>query len=102
MKAINVGGTNWVCPPDVGSYKALTEELKSCKEGILMQMIYQLDDPYDIDGWKKAFDAFDNRFDELIAQVTEHIHQEVMIIQDKNFYAWVEAHVEFVRNVLKT
>ena len=44
-----------------------------------MQMIYQLDDPYDIDGWKKAFDAFDNRFDELIAQVTEHIPRQELL-----------------------
>lgn len=72
-------GTNWMCPPGVGTYEEVTEELRSCGDGILMQMIYQTQHSFDVDGWKKAFELFDCKLQDVIAEIANHIPRKQLL-----------------------
>jgi predicted metal-binding protein len=72
-------GTNWMCPPGVGTYEEVTEELRSCGDGFLMQMIHPLEDSYDIEGWKRAFKDFDDRLNKVVMDLEEHIAKEELL-----------------------
>ncbi|WP_242973038.1 DUF2284 domain-containing protein [Anaeromicrobium sediminis] len=73
-------GSNWMCPPSLGTYEELTEELRSCGNGILMQMIYQLEDSYDVEGWRKALEVFDYKLRDIANQISRHIPREELLI----------------------
>lgn len=72
-------GTNWMCPPGVGTYEEVTEELRSCGDGILMQMIYQTQDSFDVKGWEKAFELFNYKLREIIDEISNHIPKNELL-----------------------
>jgi len=72
-------GTNWMCPPGVGTSEELTSELQSCSDGILMQMIFQMDKSNDIKGWMKAFKIYDQKLENVINNITEHIPKSELL-----------------------
>ena len=73
-------GTNWMCPPGVGTYEEVTEELRSCGDGILMQMIYQVQDSFDVKGWEKAFGLFDCKLQKVIDDISYYIPKNKLLI----------------------
>ena len=47
-------GKNWTCPPGCGSIEECRERLSRYKEGILVQTVGELDDPFDYVGMMDA------------------------------------------------
>ncbi len=72
-------GTNWMCPPGVETYEEVTKELRSCRDGILMQMIYKIEDSYDVEGWEKAFELFNCKLTDVIAEIANHIPKKDLL-----------------------
>ncbi len=45
---------NWKCPPAVGEYEELKNQVLAFKKGLVIQTVYQLEDSFDFDGMVKA------------------------------------------------
>lgn len=71
--------TNWMCPPGIGTYEEVINRLRSCKDGIILLMVYQLEDSFDLEGMNKAFSLFRAKLDELIEDITLHIPREELL-----------------------
>ncbi len=46
--------TNWKCPPAVGGYEVLRDQVLRFHKGLVIQTVYRLDDSFDFDGMVKA------------------------------------------------
>ena len=66
--------TNWMCPPAVGSFRELTENVMKFQKGLLFQTICQLEDSFDFEGmaegkavhekvFRKLYDRMKSKFD---------------------------------------
>lgn len=47
-------GTNWQCPPGVGSWESLRDRILTFKYGFLFNNVYGLEDSYDVEGMGAA------------------------------------------------
>ncbi|HHV60973.1 MAG TPA: DUF2284 domain-containing protein [Clostridiaceae bacterium] len=47
-------GTNWTCPPGVGTLEELEGKIKKYDTGLLIQVVRQLEDSFDFEGMMKA------------------------------------------------
>lgn len=116
-------GTNWMCPPGVGSIKDLTKKLKQFDKGLVIQTIHQLEDSFDYEGMmiskEKHTSVFvnilnqikkDSNFDELlplnvgaceICDKCAYLNGEKCIFPDKAM-ASVEAYGIDVNSLLKS
>lgn len=55
-------GKNWACPPGCGSLEECRERLSSCRYGILVQTVGELEDSMDWEGIKEAEELHKKRF----------------------------------------
>lgn len=46
--------TNWKCPPAVGEYEELKNQVLHYKKGLVIQTVYHLEDSFDFEGMVKA------------------------------------------------
>ncbi len=52
-------GTNWMCPPAVGTFEELQRKVKCYSDGLLFQTVHQLSNSLDWKGMKEAFRVHD-------------------------------------------
>lgn len=47
-------GTNWICPPAIGTVVQCRERINSFEHAILFDAVYQLEDSFDVEGMEYA------------------------------------------------
>ena len=72
-------GKNWMCPPGVGEVEDLIDELRSCKGGLIIQTIHQLEDSFDFDGMTAGVDKHSKYFNELLDSVCNHADRKTLL-----------------------
>ncbi len=68
-----VYGKCWMCPPDVGDIYELMERVRGFSHGILCQLIYKLEDSYDIEGMTEARKAHSRMGRELYRRLRDEL-----------------------------
>jgi len=66
-------GTNWMCPPAVGTFEASKAKVLRFAEGVVFQTVYRLEDSFDYDGMVRAGEIHERLFRRLL----EHIQRDV-------------------------
>ena len=51
-------GTNYMCPPDIGDIDELISKAKGFKNGLVFQLVSQLEDSFDFEGMMEGHDKF--------------------------------------------
>ena len=62
-------GTNWMCPPAVGSFEEMKARVLSLSEGIVFQTVYELQDSFDFEGMIKAGEIHENVFRRILEYI---------------------------------
>jgi predicted metal-binding protein len=58
-------GTNWMCPPEVGSFEELKTQAMEFSHGLVFQTVYQLEDSFDYEGMLAGATAHDKVFQDI-------------------------------------
>ena len=61
--------TNWMCPPAVGPYEELKNQVLAFEKGLVIQTVYQLEDSFDFEGMMNAINIHDQVFRRILDQV---------------------------------
>ncbi len=49
-----MAGTNWMCPPGVGSFESLRDRAMAYKKGIVLQTVHPLESSFDLKGMEEG------------------------------------------------
>lgn len=66
-------GRNWACPPDIGEIDVLMAELKKYRYVLIYQIIYQLEDSFDVEGMDEA----SKKLSELGQKLQKYCHDKM-------------------------
>src|SRR5450830_259473 len=58
--------TSWMCPPAVGPYEELKNQVLSFDQGLVIQTVYQLEDSFDFEGMMNAVNIHDEVFRRIL------------------------------------
>lgn len=58
-------GKNWSCPPACGSLEECAERIRSCKDGILVQTVGELEDSMDVESMLETEQRHKRRFENM-------------------------------------
>ncbi len=61
--------TNWMCPPAVGDYEELKNQVLKFKKGLVVQTVYQMEDSFDFEGMMKAKEIHEKVYRDIIEQI---------------------------------
>jgi predicted metal-binding protein len=61
--------TNWMCPPAVGPFEELKNQVLSFDKGLVVQTVYQMEDSFDFEGMMKAKDIHEKVFRAIVGQI---------------------------------
>lgn len=64
-------GKCWTCPPACGSLKNCAQILSQYHSGLLVELVYPLDDPFDIEGMMDAGKLHQERFLAFVRKLRE-------------------------------
>ncbi|MCL2772881.1 MAG: DUF2284 domain-containing protein [Oscillospiraceae bacterium] len=67
---------NYMCPPSVGEFDDLKNEVLSYKNVILIQTIYSLEDSYDFEGMEEGGKVHGENMNKTLDYIKEHISFE--------------------------
>ncbi len=62
-------GTNWMCPPEVGSFQESKSKVLKLSQGVVFQTVYQLEDSFDFDGMMKAGEVHEKIFRTILEYI---------------------------------
>ena len=62
-------GTNWMCPPAVGSFEELKAKVLKLSEGVVFQTVYKLENSFDFDGMTQAAKVHDRIFRNILKYI---------------------------------
>ena len=60
---------NWKCPPAVGEYEELKNQVLSFNKGLVIQTVYHLEDSFDFEGMVKAKAIHEEKFRAILGQI---------------------------------
>lgn len=80
MNSCGKYGTNWMCPPGVGDFEVVSTELKSCKNGAVIQMVYTLEDSYDFEGMQEGLVQLDVELDQILEKLDGQYKREDLLV----------------------
>jgi predicted metal-binding protein len=63
--------TNWMCPPAVGEFNVLRDQVLAFSQGLVVQTVYQMEDSFDFEGMMKAKDIHEKVFRDLVGHIRE-------------------------------
>jgi predicted metal-binding protein len=66
-------GTNWMCPPAIGTSEELKADVLKFSEGVVFQTVHKLEDSFDFEGMTKAGKVHDTTFRNIL----DHIHSNI-------------------------
>ena len=69
-------GTNWMCPPAIGTFEELKAEVLTFSEGVVFQTVHKLEDSYDFKGMMKAERVHDMMFRDILDSIQTSIGGE--------------------------
>ncbi|MCX6223164.1 MAG: DUF2284 domain-containing protein [Bacteroidia bacterium] len=61
--------TNWMCPPAMGPYEELKNQVLAFDKGLVIQTVYQLEDSFDFEGMMNAVNIHDEVFRRIYREV---------------------------------
>ncbi len=61
--------TNWMCPPAVGPFEDLKNEVLAFEKGLVVQTVYQMEDSFDFEGMMNAKDIHEKVFRNIVDQI---------------------------------
>jgi predicted metal-binding protein len=62
-------GSNWACPPGVGQPDELIVRARRFREGLVLQTVWPLEDPFDFDGMMQGQEKHTALFREAVTRV---------------------------------
>ncbi len=66
--------TNWMCPPAVGEFENLRNQVLKFSRGLVVQTVYQMEDSFDFEGMMAAKDIHERVFRDIVSRIrTENI-----------------------------
>jgi predicted metal-binding protein len=75
MNSCGKFGTNWMCPPAVGEFKEMRDQVLKFSKGLVVQTVYQMEDSFDFEGMMKASEIHEKVF----RDVWDHIRKEKIL-----------------------
>lgn len=69
-------GTNWMCPPAIGTFEELKAEVLKSSEGVVFQTVHTLEDSFDFKGMMKAERVHDIVFRDILDYIQSSIGYE--------------------------
>ena len=60
-------GTNWMCPPAVGSFDDVKARVLEFSQGIVFQTVHRLEDSFDFEGMMQAEECHERVFKDILA-----------------------------------
>ena len=66
-------GTNWVCPPGVGSFETLTARVLGFETGLVIQTVWPIEDVFDIEGMLAAGERHNVLFRKAVNALAPHL-----------------------------
>jgi predicted metal-binding protein len=73
-------GKNYMCPPAVGEFDDLINEVLSYKNAVLIQTIYPLEDSYDFEGMTEGGKVHAENMDKTREYITANMNFEKMLV----------------------
>jgi predicted metal-binding protein len=61
--------TNWMCPPAIGPFDKLRDQVLAFKSGLVVQTVYQMEDSFDFDGMMEAAAIHEKVFRDILHQI---------------------------------
>lgn len=61
--------TSWMCPPAVGAFEELKNQVLAFEKGLVIQTVYHLEDSFDFEGMMNAA----NIHDEVFRRILDHV-----------------------------
>lgn len=61
--------TNWMCPPAVGDFEELRNQVLKFENGLVIQTVYQLEDSFDFEGMMTATTIHEEVFRKILEQI---------------------------------
>lgn len=72
MNSCGKYGTNWMCPPAIGTIEDGIEKIKQFSNGMIIQTVSQLEDSFDFEGMQDASLRHDKVFRDVIDAFKTH------------------------------
>lgn len=69
MNSCGKFGTNWMCPPAVGEFAELRDQVLKFSKGLVVQTVYQMEDSFDFEGMMRASDIHEKVFRDVLNQI---------------------------------
>lgn len=66
MNSCGKYNTNWMCPPAVGPYEDLKNQVLGFAQGLVVQTVYQMEDSFDFEGMMNAANIHDEVFRRIL------------------------------------
>jgi predicted metal-binding protein len=71
--------TNWMCPPAVGEYEDLKNQVLEFDKGLVIQTVYQMEDSFDYEGMMNAIVIHEKVFREILYHIqTENLLDPIL------------------------
>jgi predicted metal-binding protein len=61
--------TSWMCPPAVGPFEELKEQVLGFEKGLVVQSVYQLEDSFDFEGMMNAINIHEEVFRRILGEI---------------------------------
>jgi len=61
--------TNWMCPPAVGPFDELKNQVLAFKMGLVIQTVYQMEDSFDYEGMMNAASIHEKVFRDILNRI---------------------------------
>ncbi len=72
MNSCGKYGTNWMCPPAVGPFEEMKNDVLAFDKGLVIQTVYQMEDSFDFEGMMKAKDIHEKVFRDLVDHIRDN------------------------------
>jgi len=66
-------GTNWMCPPAVGTFEQVKARVLAFTEGVVFQTVCQVEDSFDFEGMAKAEQVHEQVYRKILEYIRSHI-----------------------------
>ena len=64
--------TNWMCPPAVGPFEELKNQVLAFEQGLVVQTVYQMEDSFDYEGMMNAASIHDDIYRRILSHVKQN------------------------------
>lgn len=61
--------TNWMCPPAVGPFGELKNQVLAFEKGLVIQTVYQMEDSFDFEGMMNAMAIHEKVFRDIVRHI---------------------------------